>query len=173
MERERKQNGIILGLLIVTVLSLSVAFAATLSSTLNIAGTASYGSAKWDVHFESASTKKTSDIQATNGPSIEGNTINYSVTLQENKSYIMDIVVKNAGTYEAKLSELTLTGAEDYDFITYKAEGMAVNDTIAAGQTKTITVTVSMAEINNTNISSLENGLNLNLTATAKFADAN
>lgn len=173
MERERKKNGIILGLLIVTVLSLSVAFAATLSSTLNIEGTATYDSAKWDVHFESASTKEGSDIQATTGPTISGNTVNYSIKLQENKSYKMDIVVKNGGTYDAKLSELTLSGAQNYNFITYKAEGMAVNDTIIAGQTKTITVTVSMGEITNDNISSFEGGLSLNLTATAKFVDAN
>lgn len=173
MERERKQNGVIMGLLIVTVLSLSVAFAATLSSTLNITGTATYGSAKWDVHFKTASTNESSEIQATSGPSISGNTVNYSIALEENKSYKMDIVVENSGTYEAKLSELELKGAESYSFITYKSEGMILNDTIAPNQTKTITLTVSMGEITNDNIEDLEAGLSLNLTATAKFVDAN
>lgn len=173
MERERKQNGVIMGLLIVTVLSLSVAFAATLSSTLNIAGNATYGSAKWDVHFKSASTNESSDIQASSGPTISDNTVNYTIELAENKSYKMDIVVENSGSYEAKLDELSLKGAEDYSFITYKSEGMLENETIAPGQTKTITLTVTMGEITNDNIADLENGLSLSLTATAKFVDAN
>lgn len=140
---------------------------------MKVTGTAGINDAKWDVHFESATTSSDSQITATSGPTITANTVSYGITLEENKTYKMDIVVKNAGTYEAKLSELKLTGAEDYSFIHYSTTGMIVNDTILAGQTKTITLTVSMDEITNDNISNLENGLTLTLTAEAKFVEAN
>lgn len=175
MERERKQNGLVVALLLVTVLSLSVAFAATLSSTLTVNGQATVGNAKWDVHFKTATTATTSDLQATTGPVITGanNVVEYAVTLEENKSYTMEIVVENSGTYDAKLSELTLAGAEDYDFVTYTVEGLNVNETVNAnGGTATLIVTVSMDEITNENVEDLENGLTLSLTAIAKFVQA-
>ena len=162
-----------------TVLSLSVAFAATLSSRLEINGNANIGNAKWDVHFKTATTAANSGLIAISGPTISGagnNTVSYEVTLEENKSYVMEIIVENSGTYDAKLSELILTGAEDYDFITYTVTGMTVNSDTdilpANGGTKTLTLTVSMGEITNDNVEKLENGLALTLTATANFVQA-
>ena len=96
MERERKQNGLVVALLLVTVLSLSVAFAATLSSTLTVNGQATVGNAKWDVHFKTATTADDSELTATTGPTITGatnNVVEYTVALQEGKTYKLDLEV--------------------------------------------------------------------------------
>lgn len=174
MERERKGKSLVIALLLVTVLSLSVAFAATLSSTLNINGTANIGEAKWNVYFKSASVSDTSDLAATTGPTITGNNlISYGVSLEENKTFIIEAVVRNDGTYDAKLNALTVSGAESYsDIITYTVTGMSVGDTITAGQEKNLTITVSMGTITNNNIEQIANGLSLTLTAAADFVQA-
>ena len=52
-----KNKNILLGVLVVGVLSMTIAFAA-LSTRLNISGTANVAEAKWDIHFESWSQDK-------------------------------------------------------------------------------------------------------------------
>lgn len=174
MERERKGKNLIIAALLITVVSLSVAFAATLSSQLNINGTANIGEAKWNVYFASATKTAGSTLEATSGPTVTGgNTINYTVTLEENKYFEFNAVIKNDGTYTAKLDSLTLAGAEAYsDLVTYSITGLNAGDTIAPNTEKTITVRVSMGTITNDNISQIENGTSLTLTAVANFVQA-
>lgn len=174
MEKERKNNKIVIAALLVTVLSLSVAFAATLSSVLTINGTANIEAATWDVYFASATPTAGSTLTATAGPTVESKTkITYTVDLKENKYFEFDAVIKNDGTYDAKLDSLTLSGAENLtDVVTYTATGIAVGDTIAAGSSKTVTVKVAMGAITNDNISSLENATSLTLSLTASFVQA-
>ena len=174
MERERKGKNWVIAALLITVVSLSVAFAATLSSTLSITGTANIGEAKWDVYFSSATATTGSTLTATEGPTVENkNAITYTVTLEENKYFEFDAVIKNDGTYDAKLSKLTLAGAENYaGLITYTTSGLAVDGTIGAGSQETLTVKVAMGTITNDNISLLENGDSLTLTLVAEFVQA-
>lgn len=174
MERERRGKNLVIAALLITVVSLSVAFAATLSSQLNINGTANIGEAKWDVYFDSVTPSATSTATATSAPTISGrNTINYTIDLAENKTYEFTATVKNNGTYGAKLSQLKIAGAEEYSgLITYTVTGMAANDVINAGDSKTLTVKVSMGTITGDNISKLENGASLTLTAVADFVQA-
>ncbi len=171
MEKERQNMKVMIMALIITVVSLSVAFAATLSSVLNINGTVQLKDAKWDVYFASATKTAGSTLTATAGPTVvDKNTITYQVQLEENKYFEFDAVVKNDGTYTAKLSSLTLAGAEDYaDLITYSSSGLALNGTIAPGGEETITIKVAMGAITNDNIGALADGKTLNLTVVASF----
>lgn len=174
MERERRGKNLVIVALLITVVSLSVAFAATLSSQLKINGTANIGEAKWDVYFDSVTPTETSTATATSEPSISGrNTINYTINLAEGKYYEFNATVKNNGTYPAKLSQLKIAGAEEYTgLINYTVTGMASNDVINAGESKILTVRVSMGTITDENIGKLENGASLSLTAVADFVQA-
>lgn len=174
MERERKEKNIIIIALVVAIVSLSVAFAATLSSQLDITGNATIGNAKWDVHFESAETADSSDVTPTVGPTIDGKTkVTYTITLQEGETFDLDTVIRNNGTYNAKLNDLTLAGHESYaGLITYTSSGIQQGDVIDAGQTADLKVSVSMGTITNDNIGLLENGASLSLTLVAEFVQA-
>ena len=174
MEKERKNKQIVIVALLVAILSLSVAFAATLSSVLTINGTANIQDAKWDVYFASATPTVGSTLTATTAPTVVGkNTITYTVNLEENKYFEFDAVVKNDGTYGAKLDSLTLSGAEGYtDLITYTTSGLAQGETIAAGSQATITVRVAMGTITNDNIGLITGGKQLTLTVNASFVQA-
>lgn len=112
MEKERRIKVLSVVALVVAVLGLTVAFAA-LSTTLTINGTASVDAATWDIHFENLSEGKTTGGAVVNQePSISGekSTIigDYDVTITkpgDSVSFTFD--VKNAGTIDASLSELT------------------------------------------------------------------
>lgn len=174
MERERKGKNLVIVILLITIVSLSVAFAATLQSVLNITGTATISSAKWNVYFSSATKTAGSTLTATSGPTVTaGNTISYTVVMEEGKYFEFDAVIKNDGSYDAKLDSLTLAGAEGYeDLITYSTSGLAQGGTIEAGEEETLTIKVSMGEVTNDNISLLENGKDLTLTVVANFVQA-
>lgn len=175
MERERKGKNLVIAALLITVVSLSIAFAATLSASLSITGTATIGEAKWDVYFSSANPTENSEITAEEGPKVNSkNSISYTITLEEGKTFEFDAVIKNDGTYKAELSNLTLTGAEGYeDLITYTTSGLAKGGTIDSLSQETLTVKVSMGTITNDNIALLENGKSLTLTLIAEFVQAN
>jgi len=112
MEKERRIKVLSVVALVVAVLGLTVAFAA-LSTTLTINGTASVDAATWDIHFENLSEGKTTGSAVVNQePSISGekSTIigDYDVTITkpgDSVSFTFD--VKNTGTIDASLSELT------------------------------------------------------------------
>lgn len=175
MEREKKEKSVVIAALIVAILSLSVAFAAVLTKNLEITGTTNISSAKWDVYFASAETAEDSDITATKGPTVNGKTsVTYTIDLAEGKTYDLNTVIKNDGTYGAKLNKLTLTGHEAYDgLITYTTSGLAQGATIEPnGGEEELNIHVSMGTITNDNIGLLENGDTLALTVVAEFVQA-
>lgn len=174
MERERKEKNFIIIALVVVVLSLSVAFAAALTSRLNINGTTNITSAKWDVHFKSATTGTNSTVTPSVEPTITGKTtVTYTINLSEGNTYVLDTVITNDGSYDAKLNKLTLAGAESYaGLITYTSSGLAENDIINAGDEANLSINVSMDTITNDNIGLLEDGVQLSLTLVAEFIQA-
>ena len=114
MKKRTDAKVIALIALFVGVISLSIGFA-SISTILNIKGSGTVAQSKWDIHFENlAKVEPTSDTVTVNtAPAIDAinkTTIeNYSVTLQtpgDSISYTFDVV--NNGTYDAKISELTV-----------------------------------------------------------------
>lgn len=113
---KKRTDGRVIALvaLLIGVISLSIGFA-SISTILNIRGSGTVGSSSWDIHFENlAKVEPTSDTVTVNtAPAIDAinkTTIeNYSVTLQtpgDSISYTFDVV--NIGSYDAKISELTV-----------------------------------------------------------------
>ena len=119
--KENTKN-ILLGVLIVGLVAMTVAFAA-LSTTLRIGGTANVAEAKWDIHFENWTEAKpatradgttntaSQSTAATMAPSTKGTLISGLVVELprpgDTTSYTFDIV--NDGTINAKLSDFEQT----------------------------------------------------------------
>ena len=114
-----KNKNVLLGILILGIVSMTIAFAA-LSTSLRIGGTANVPEAKWDIHFENWLEAKPSTNLAgienkavqthaatiTNGTLIEG----LQVSLMQpgdTTSYTFDIV--NDGTISALLNDFETT----------------------------------------------------------------
>ena len=105
MEKDRKIKVLAITALIITILGLTVAFAA-LSQTLTINGAATLDAASWDVHFANLTgpdiegTGKVNDTAVLSGTTISN--VNMSVTKPaDSVTYYFDIV--NDGTIDAEL----------------------------------------------------------------------
>lgn len=160
MEEKRFKTIVILGLIaiLVTVSGLTVAFA-NYSQELKINGTAKVNMSKWEVKFANLSAPTTTGgVVVNTAPTLQLDDTyigDYSVDFTKPNSsisYTFDVV--NNGTFDAKLSTLTIptptcTGTGDNatadaknvcDKLTYtltKADGSAfsVNEVIPAGDT--------------------------------------
>lgn len=170
MEKERNGKNIVIGVLLVTVLCLSVAFAA-MSATLNINGTVNLPDAKWDVKFTSATLASGSIGVA---PTFTANTVTYTVDLSENSTYEFDAVITNAGTYDAKLKTLTVSDvpAALNGLVTYTVTGVTAGTTVidANNGTATVHVKVTMGAIDtDTKLTAVQANPTLTLTVIAEF----
>lgn len=150
-KKNNKHNNKGLVLLLLLILGISIGYAA-LTANLNINGTSTIQKANWDIHFENLA-KTEGSVIATTEAAIDENkmTINYAVDLVEpGNFYEFTVDVKNAGTIDAKLSDVpTMTGvSEEQDVyvnytVTY-ADGSEVKagDVLSKGESKSIKVRV-------------------------------
>ena len=153
MEKERTKALVIVVMLIV-VAGLTVAFA-SLSSVLNIKGTAYLDAAKWGIKFKNlsepvsvgtATTKGTAKIEETKAAEITG--INVSLSTPGDKVvYTVDLV--NEGTINAKIDniEKTLLTEEQQKYLTFKVTDKDYNeikegDILSSGETKKLIITI-------------------------------
>ena len=120
MEKQRREKVLAVVSLIVSVICLSIAFAA-MSTNLIINGDAALENSSWDIHFENLSEPKiVGTAKELKEPSIDDTTIkNVSVSLKnpgDSVTYEFDIV--NAGTTDAKSDGYILNGYDfsDFDF---------------------------------------------------------
>lgn len=172
MKKKKNQKKVAVTLLVVALLSLSVAFAA-LSKTLTINGTGLVDPDKWDVHFANLGEAKitgiasiTSDATLTDDTSITG----FDVVLRapgDSVTYTFDVV--NGGGVDAKITDIikatpvfsaTTTDESKIDsdttivsdnlvytlIYTDTKEAVAINDTLNAKETKNLTLKVAYSE---------------------------
>ena len=128
MEKQRGTTVAIVAALIIAVISLGVAFAA-FSTTLNINGTATVQTSSWDIFFTSANQGSkpgqggiaipSGNIGETNfagatetvtgSGTIEATTLTWDATFKTpGDKVVYTIYVKNAGSYNAKVSAINL-----------------------------------------------------------------
>ena len=144
MRRENYIQNVIIALLAITVLAMSIGYAAY-TQQLNVNGTATFSKATWDVHFDTASFNETSTIKATT-KEVGNTTTTYAVTLPAPGSeYSFTVNAKNFGTIDANMKKITLSG-------------------LTAAQAKYITYTVSY---NGTTYPTTTDGLSIPLAANA------
>lgn len=122
MERSRGRVVSVVIALILAVISLGVAYAA-FSTTLNISGTATVQSSSWDIYFTGDGTSYTKPTSSTALPSgnitksassitasgsVIATTFTWSASLTKPGEYVIfKIYVKNAGSYNAKVTSIT------------------------------------------------------------------
>lgn len=146
---KKKRITIIILLLLVTFITVGYA---VLSAPLNINGTSTINNASWNVHFENINVT-TGSVAATSGPTIDNSKLNitYAVALEKPGDFFeFTVDVKNAGSVDAKLSELPIldgvSQAQDvytnYTFTHYDNTAITVGETIAAGSSKKFRVRV-------------------------------
>ena len=154
MEKERRTKALVIVVLLIVFMGLTVAFA-TLSTTLNINGTAYLDAAKWGIRFENlssptrvgkATTTGTAKIEETKAAEITG--INVSLMAPGDKvTYTVDLV--NKGTINAKIDniEKTVLTSEQQRYLTFKVtdkngKEVSEGDILSAGETKKLTITI-------------------------------
>ncbi len=138
----KNKNALIGGLLAI-VFVMAVGYAA-FATQLNITGTASTTST-WDLHIKSI-TAGTPVGTATSKSATVGSD-QLSATFETDlvapgDSVTYTVEVENGGSLPAKLSAITFTQSSE-NAIIYTYNGIAQNDTLAAGTTTSFTVTVT------------------------------
>lgn len=121
MEKQRNTQMLVILVLAVAVLTMSVGFAAY-SASLSINGTTNISAANWDVNFDTTTFAESSTIKATT-KNITGTNVTYTVALAKpGDFYEFTIDVKNLGTFNANLTDVTLTALteEQSKYLTYK-----------------------------------------------------
>ena len=153
MEKERTKALVIVVMLIV-VAGLTVAFA-SLSSVLNIKGTAYLDAAKWGIKFQNlsdpvsvgtASSTGTAKIEEAKSAEINGINVNLS-TPGDKVVYTVDLV--NEGTINAKIDKIEKTALteEQQKYLTFKVTDKDYNevskgDILSSVETKKLIITI-------------------------------
>ena len=122
---EKKKNGqlFIIGVLAVTILFMSIGFAAY-AQTLNIGGEVTVKPVKWSVHWDTTSFKK--DAKSVDITQTEFTDTSYQFTATLTKpgdvaKFTIDAV--NDGSFDANLTGITLSSIESYkDYLTYEVK---------------------------------------------------
>lgn len=136
MEKQRSTQMLVIAVLAVAVLTMSVGFA-VFTQTLNINGNTTIGSSSWNVKFVTDSYMETSGSVTVSSEdrTITGTSITYSVKLTKpGDFYEFTINVKNSGTFNAKLTGVTLSTltTEQSKYLTYK---LTYNDSVEYSKT--------------------------------------
>ena len=183
----QKKKNILLGVLIVGVISMSVAFAA-LSTNLSISGSASIPTTKWDIHFDNGDDNTPTQHQdgKTNRGAITGvqfaatSITNFTATLyQPNDEVVYEFDIVNEGTIDAQLDNFTKTltcNTSNCSMITYTidCEDASHNDAnqsdyiLAHGQSVSCVMKIKYNEQTNSGNGVYEQGA-VNATASASW----
>lgn len=182
MEKQRNTQMLVILVLAVAVLTMSVGFAAY-STTLSINGTANVSAANWDVAFDKSTFTETSTIKAST-KNITGTNVTYTVALAKPGDYYeFTIDVKNLGTFNANLTDVTLTALTEeqskylthtlsYDGTNYSSTANGLSVPLAA-KTGVKTVTVRVAYVAPEDAADLPaTDVELSLTASLTYKQA-
>ena len=107
LSRDRKTLYMILSIILISVFSLTIVYAA-LSVTLNIQGNAQVVASSWDIKLSNPKVK--SGSATTSVPTISGNTLSFNTTLKTpGDFYEFTVDVVNNGSIDAMIDKVTKT----------------------------------------------------------------
>lgn len=153
MRKENSVQNIVIVVLAITVLVMTVGYAAFAQTLTISSSTATFKKAKWDVHFDTTTYSQTSTIQATSHTESD-TSVSFTVTLNKpGDVYTFTINAKNFGTIDAVMKKITMTelSTAESKYISYKinyngTDYTATTDNLthalAANASHTVTVTV-------------------------------
>lgn len=157
---EKKNTGYLVAIIALAfaVVGLSIGFAFT-DIPLTITGNVTTKASSWDVHIdkvENAASTGTTNVTTAAVVDTEGTNITYKVTLNAvGDSYAFDAVVKNFGTYNAKLTSIAINPVSNkylkhkvtYSGTTYESATNSVTGNLLAPEaSETIHVEVSYVD---------------------------
>ena len=139
MEKQKNTQLLIIGVLSVTIMLMSIGFAAY-ASTLNINGSVTVNPSIWSVHFVTDSYQETTGSVAASAHNLTNTAATYTVTLDKpGDFYEFSANVINDGTFNADLKTITLSTltAEQQKYLTYTVnyngtDYTAANNTISS-----------------------------------------
>lgn len=162
MQNKRFMQNVTIITLGVLICCLSVVYA-IYGTEVNVDGTVKVVNSNWDIHFEGAQQTSETTITDTSRidppSSTQTTSLTFGVKLEVKDVYEFTTDVKNAGTFNAKIASIALSGTKDGEAaattdlafankylkytVTY-ADGSAIseNDTLNAGESKKIKVRV-------------------------------
>ena len=150
MTEDRRNRGIVIGVLCAVILFMSIGFAA-ISTRLTLTGTATVGST-WNVEITGIEKTDASTAGATDAaaPSFTATTATFNVELaQPGDKAVYNVTVENKGTIAAKLSDIasTLDSSKDSkDALTLTVTGVEEGAVLEAGKTHVFTMTAEYKE---------------------------
>ena len=172
--QDRKTLYLVLAIVVVSVFSLSIAYAA-MSAVLEIHGNSEIVASSWNIHLENAERLSECNIGSATGPSIsmDGNSVIFNVELNEpGECFGFTIDVVNDGSIDAmidsvvKTPELTPEQAKyiKYDVSYENGESISTKQTLKKGTTTPIKVKLEYRkDISVSDLPSSNTSLNLSL----------
>ena len=183
MRKENNVQNYVIVILTITLLVMSVGFAA-FSQTLTVSSsTATFKKAKWDVHFDTDSFTETTAITATSH-TVTNNNVSFAVTLNKpGDVYSFRISAKNYGTIDAKMTGITMSGLTEAQAkyvsytVTYAGEEYTqttsgLNFPLAAEGSHAVVVTVKYLLPENAADLPSEQDQTVNLSAAFEYEDS-
>ena len=185
MEKQRSGQNIAIIALAVALVVMTVGFAAaSYNQSLAFEGTTNVGTAKWDIHFNTATYEESAGSVAATSKDVQGTSIDYNITLANpGDFYEFTIDVENLGTFDANLTKVTLSGIDEaadkyldstltYDSTPYTAT-TSPSGVVLGKSTGKATVKVRVEYVMPENASELPtNGASLTLTAALDYEQA-
>ena len=168
---DRKMLYMILGIILLSVFSLTIVYAA-LSVTLNITGSTQITASNWDIHLENPEVKSGSVSSAV--PTISGNNLSFTANLTKpGEYYEFTVDVVNDGTIDAmidsvvKTPELTNVQAKylKYEVSYQNNESISTKQTLKSGTSTPIKVRIEYrTDLSSSDLPSTTTNLSLKLT---------
>lgn len=168
MNSERKGKNIVIAVLLASVLCLSVAFAANIGTNLKVEGNATIVTPKWDVSFTNIENVVKPTAAADPTISANGTLVSYTVTLEVGQTYSFNAVVKNGGTFNAKLNNYSADEVPAWlaPYVEYSVTGLTQDDVIAPNGVKTLAVSLKVKDITDQEtLTAFQEALNTNGTS--------
>ncbi|MCR5572447.1 MAG: hypothetical protein K6F57_01585 [Candidatus Saccharibacteria bacterium] len=186
MQKQKNVQLAVIGVLAFAVLFMSIGFAAY-SQRLNIGGMATVGTNRWSVHFNPESYELGEGSVKENSKTITDTDISYDITLKKpGDYYLFQIDVVNDGQYNAVLDSIEMSelSAEEADYVSYTVtyDDMTFDHSSDGAKTallpttgvnrKVVMVRVAYESPMDHKVLPLEKEINLNLSASLNFSQA-
>ena len=170
-ESSKKTLYLVLGLLLLSICSLTIVYAA-LSAVLRISGSSEISASNWDIHLASPVVK--SGSVHNNLPTINGNSLSFNTTLSlpgDYYEFYVDVV--NEGSIDAMIDSVLITPeltSEQARYIKYEVsyqngESISSKQTLKKGTTTPIKVRIEYRnDISASDLPETETNLSLKVT---------
>lgn len=148
MEKKNNTQTFVIIMLSVAIVVMSIGFALT-DINVTLTGDTTVKSSSWNVHFQEDSfTANTGSVTASNVV-VNDTTVTYDITLEEvGDVFDYDIIVKNSGTFDAKLKTITITDVSSHsDYLNFAVN---YNGTSYSSSTNTVSNATALTALTGT-----------------------